>query len=313
MSKIHIIHENDEWTAPLIQHLKELNLPYESWHLSKGSLDLTQEPPKGIFYNRMSASSHTRSHRFSPEYTGVVLDWLQAYGRKVFNDRNALRLEISKVAQYTALEVEGIKVPHTIAAMGNEEIIKASKSFEGRSFIIKHNRAGKGLGVRLFKNSEALRVAIESNELEPSVDGIYLLQEYIESPTSTITRCEFIGGKFVYAVEVSTLDGFELCPADACNIDDVFCPTTEQKQSKFTIIENFNHPIIEKYERFLSKNGISIAGIEFIKNSEGEIFTYDVNTNTNYNSTAEEAAGIYGMKEIAVFLGKQLKELYSLR
>ena len=56
MQKIHIIHENAEWTAPLLDALAARGLPYEDWFLDEGSLDLSQPPPKGVFYNRMSAS-----------------------------------------------------------------------------------------------------------------------------------------------------------------------------------------------------------------------------------------------------------------
>jgi hypothetical protein len=99
-----------------------------------------------------------------------------------------------------------------------------------------------------------------------------------------------------------------LCPADACQIGDLFCPVGEEAPAKpkFRIVEGFQDPIIEKYERFLAANGIQVAGIEFIRNRDGEIFTYDINTNTNYNSDAEAAAGVYGMLEVAKFLGREL-------
>ena len=74
-----------------------------------------------------------------------------------------------------------------------------------------------------------------------------------------------------------------------------------------------NEPIIEKYEQFLKANQITVAGIEFIRNEKGEIFTYDVNTNTNYNSDAEKAAGKYGMLELAKFLGAQLKTIETVK
>ena len=88
--KIYIIHENDDWTSHLTKRLDELNLPYEAWHLDKGIIDLTSIPPEGVFYNRMSASSHTRDHRFAPELTGGVLDWLKFHNRKVFNSSTAM-------------------------------------------------------------------------------------------------------------------------------------------------------------------------------------------------------------------------------
>ncbi|WP_010098360.1 ATP-grasp domain-containing protein [Ornithinibacillus scapharcae] len=306
--KIYIIHENREWTDHLIKRLEELQLPYEEWFLDEGVVNLVDTPPEGVFYNRISASSHTRDHRFAPELTEAVLAWLERHGRKVYNGSRALRLEVSKVNQYMALDSNQIRTPKTIAAVGKEQIIQAAKELNLPSFITKHNRAGKGLGVQLFHSIEALENYVYGPTFEPSIDGITLIQEYIQAPESYITRCEFVGGKFVYAVRVDTSEGFELCPADACVIEDMFCPVGEEidAKPKFEIIEGFEHPVIEKYERFLAENNIQIAGIEFIQNSDGDIFTYDVNTNTNYNSDAEAKAGRYGMLEIAKYLGEQL-------
>jgi hypothetical protein len=39
------------------------------------------------------------------------------------------------------------------------------------------------------------------------------------------------------------------------------------------------------------------------------IYTYDVNTNTNYNKDAEAAAGQYGMLELAKYLGRELDRI----
>lgn len=311
MSKIYVLHENEEWTEHLIRRLEELNLPYEEWFLEKGSVDLTSVPPEGIFYSRMSASSHTRGHRFAPELTNAVLSWLEHHNRVVINGSRVLQLEISKVQQYLELEKFGIKTPRTIVAVGKDEILKAAKKFDGKKFITKHNRAGKGLGVQLFESVDALQNYVYSTQFEEPVDGITLLQDYIVSPESFITRCEFVGGKFLYSVRVDTSEGFELCPADACSIGDLFCPVGEEssKPAKFQIREGFNHPIIEKYEQLLQANGIQIAGIEFIENEDGQIFTYDINTNTNYNSEAEANSGTYGMLEVAKFLGNELKKL----
>ena len=145
MAKIYVIHENDTWVEPLRAAFEELSLPFEEWFLSEGLLDLTTAPPEGVFYNRMSASSHTRDHRYAAELTGGVLAWLESHGRRVVNDSRALRLEISKVAQYAALSTYGIRTPRTIAAVGRKHLLEAAHRMPG-SFITKHNRAGKGLG-----------------------------------------------------------------------------------------------------------------------------------------------------------------------
>ncbi|MEW8967245.1 ATP-grasp domain-containing protein [Exiguobacterium alkaliphilum] len=306
MAKIYVLHENNEWTDHLVKRLDELALPYELWHLDEGMIDLEATPPEGVFYNRMSASSHTRGHRYAPELTEGVLAWLEANNRTVFNGTRAIRLEVSKVNQYTALRREGIRVPKTIAAVGKEQIMNAAETLGMTPFITKHNRAGKGLGVQLFHSIEALREYVYGPTFEDSVDGITLIQQYIEAPQPFITRCEFIGGKFVYAVRVDTSEGFELCPADACSIEDQFCPVGETPPAKFEIVEGFTHPILAQLEAFLAANEIAVAGIEIIEDRDGNVYAYDVNTNTNYNSDAEAKAGTYGMLELATFLGDAL-------
>jgi hypothetical protein len=312
MPRIHVIHENDAWVEPLRVAFAELGLPYVEWFIAEGRLDLASVPPQGVFYNRMSASSHTRGHRYAAELTGGLLAWLESHGRRVVNNSRALALEISKMAQYGALRRHGIRVPHTIAAVGRDAIVEAAKTMRGR-FITKHNRAGKGLGVRLFDSADALARYVDGPSFENSVDGVTLIQQYIESPEPYITRVEFVGGQFLYAVRVDTSQGFELCPADVCQIGDASCPVGESLPAadapRFQVIDRFNHPIVERYRDFLARNGIGIAGIEFITDASGELYTYDVNTNTNYNSDAEHAAGVSGMRAIASYLGRELEAL----
>ncbi len=318
MSKIYVIHENDAWVEPLRAAFAELGLPYEEWFLSEGTLDFSSAPPAGVYYNRMSASSHTRGHRYGPELTAAVLAWLEMHGRRVINNGRALQLEISKIAQYAALAKYGIRTPRTVAAAGRQHILEVAKGFPG-SFITKHNRAGKGLGVRLFHDLNALKQYVESDSFEDSVDGITLIQEYIRAPEPFITRVEFIGGKLLYAVRVDTSLGFELCPADVCEVGDAFCPAGDtaavadtaptSTTPRFRIVKDFSHPIVESYQRFIADNGIGIAGVEFITDATGELYTYDVNTNTNYNSAAEAETGIFGMRAIARYLGEELRAL----
>ena len=41
----------------------------------------------------------------------------------------------------------------------------------------------------------------------------------------------------------------------------------------------------------------------------GHLYTYDINTNTNYNSIAENLSDLKGMKAIAKFLKEELEKL----
>jgi hypothetical protein len=257
----------------------------------------------------MSASSHSRGHRYAPELTTAVIDWLEFYGRTVINGSNALRFEINKVKQYLCLEKFGVKTPKTVAAVGKGQILRAAESLNTLPFITKHNRAGKGLGVMLFRSLNELERHLNSAAFEDSVDGIMLLQQYIKSPQPYIFRAEFIGGKYLYSVRVDTSLGFELCPADSCQIGDLFCPVGEdpRAQMKFKIVENPHKELIATYESFLKVHAIDVAGIEFITDENGAIYTYDINTNTNYNSEAEEKAQVFAMLEMAKYLGEKLK------
>ena len=58
--RIHVLDENNEWLPPIRGAFGAINLPYTEWHLAEGGFDQTAIPPEGIFYNRMSASSHAR-------------------------------------------------------------------------------------------------------------------------------------------------------------------------------------------------------------------------------------------------------------
>lgn len=307
--KIFVLHENDAWVEPLRAAFEARGLPFAEWFLDTGHVDLDSVPPEGVFYNRMSASSHTRGHRHAPELTSAVLAWLEAHGRRVVNDSRALALEISKIRQYAALNIHGIRTPRTIAAVGQQAVLEAAEAFAPGPVILKPNRGGRGQGVELFATVEALRARVEAGGLEGSLDGIHLLQEYIRAPAPFITRAEFVGGRFLYAVRVDTSGGFELCPADACQVGEAFCPADAPPAPKFTIVDGIDPGLAERYEGFLAANGIGIAGIEFVTDADGVHHTYDVNTNTNYNSDAEARARRSGMGAIADFLGAELHRL----
>jgi hypothetical protein len=305
--QIHVIHENAAWLQPLSRALDAEKLPWRDWFLDRGTFDLSQPPPAGVFYNRMSASSHTRDHRYSAELTAAVLAWLAGHGRRIVNGPRALDLEISKARQYAALEAAGIRTPKTVLVAGRDLLVAAAdRHFPGAPVILKPNRGGKGLGVQLFHTPEALAAYVAGPDYEPPVDGLHLLQQYILSPDGFITRAELIGGRFFYAVEVDTSDGFELCPADACAVGDAFCPAGEVPRAKFTIIDDIDAGLKSRCEAFLAANGIEVAGIEFIRDADGSLYTYDVNTNTNYNPDAEAVAGRSAMAALARFLGAEL-------
>lgn len=334
---IYIIHENPEWIPPFKEAFDRAGVRFSEILLTQGGITLDSIPPQGVFWSRLSASSHTRDNAFSKEYGRALLAWLESYGRCVINGSSVLELEVSKVKQALLLESffkaggYGFKTPKTLAVFGKTDLINAARSFAknlgNKPFITKHNQGGKGLGVRLFENIEEFRDYVESAEFSLPIDGITLLQEYVESREAFITRCEFIGGKFHYAVRVDTSNGaFELCPADACQIDSkvdsikaAARPTLAGAAcevgagDKFSLRKEIDSksPIVRCLEQFLALHNIAVAGIEFIESVSGDIVVYDINTNTNYNSTLESKIRESGGEAAADRLVSFLKEQFD--
>ncbi len=309
---IFVIHENDEWLPPLRAAFASRGLPYAEWHMASARFDLNQEPPDGVFYNRMSASAHTRGHASAPEYTAGVLAWLEGRGRRVVNGGRALDLEISKVRQYAALANAGVRVPWTAAALGTEQALEIAA---GAKFplVIKPNRGGKGLGVARCDSLVEVRTLLQAPDFDPGPDSTILVQQYISPARPFIIRNEYVDGQLLYAVQVDTSHGFELCPADACDIDGRPLPVPDGPT--FTIVPDFRNPVQQAHLRFLAANAVEVAGIEIVIDTDGTPWTYDVNTNTNYNGAAEQQAGIAGtggagMEAVAAFLERELKRLY---
>jgi hypothetical protein len=300
--KVYVLHENPDWYTPLWAAFDAAGVPHEQWLLGDGILDLDEPPPAGVFWSRMSASSHTRGHPLAKDQARGVLSWLESHGRRVVNGRRVLELEMSKVEQLTSLRAAGFDVPRTVAVTGRGELAAAARKLPV-PFISKHNQGGKGLGVTLFASHDEFDAYLASPEYLPPVDGITLLQEYLRAAQPVITRVEVVGGTFVYAITADTArGGFELCPADACAVDQSPGP------GLFALREDFDHPVIGRYLEFARRQGMEIAGFEFIETADGRLVTYDINTNTNYNEQIEAAAPRPALPQVAEFLGRLLAQ-----
>ena len=307
--KVHVLHENPDWYAPLGEAFDAAGVPHEQWLLGEGVLDLTGPPPDGVFWSRVSASSHTRGHPYAKELARGVLCWLEAHGRVVVNGRRVLELEVSKVDQLTALAAAGFDVPATIAVAGRDGLAAAARRMPA-PFITKHNQGGKGLGVRLWSSHEELAEHLAGPDYEAPVDP---------SPT------ELYGplGEFRYALTADTArGGFELCPADACAVVPGAGPGAvlpggggavpdPAAPSLFALRDGFDHPVIGRYRDFAAAHGIGIAGFEFIETADGRLVTYDVNTTTNYNAGVEAVAPRPALPAVARYLGSLLEQVRS--
>ena len=300
---VHVLHENPEWMPPFAAAFAAEGVDWDETLVTGGSLDLTAEPPPGLWWSRMSASAHTRGHTAAAEHARALLDLLEAHGRRVVNGRAVLDLELSKVRQLALLRAAGVAVPRTIAVIGDrrDDVLAAAAAI-GPPVVVKPNRGGKGLGVTRFDSVDELAAA--QPLLEEPVDGVLLVQEYVEPARPRITRAEVVGGELVYAITADTeRGGFQLCPADACAVDgtpaSLFALRTEPMPAG----------LADAYESFARWHGLEVAGFEFIETADGRAVTYDVNTNTNYNPDVEAVAPRSAARAVARYLGTLDKEI----
>ena len=213
---IHILYENPAWIPPLQEGLETEGFQVRLVHVNEGSIDPSKAPDDGIWINRISPSSHTRGHVHTVELARQLLFWLESHGRRVVNGLCALELEMSKLRQDLVLRRHGIRTPHTVLAIGREHLLEAAGTFGG-PFITKHDQGGKGLGIKLFQDSNELEEHLDGGAFDAGPGARLILQEYIRAPEPFITRVEIVGGRFLFAMRSSTAEGFELCPSDACN------------------------------------------------------------------------------------------------
>jgi hypothetical protein len=299
-----VLYENPDWLPPLVAGLEAEELPYRLCEVWRGVVEAGRDPEPGIYVNRMSPSSHTRGHLESVDLMAETLAWLEHYGRRVVNGSRAFALEVSKLRQDLALRRHGILTPRTTLAVGRAAILEAAETFD-RPFITKHNQGGKGLGIRLYESARELGAAMDRPEFDVGPKGQLILQEYIRPREPFITRVEIVAGRFLYAMRSDTTAGFELCPADACQVPaapDV-CPA--DGGAKFSLSPmTADDPLVRQYLALCDAEGLDIAGIELVEDEAGRRYTYDINGTTNYNSEVGRAAGIDGMREIARFLGR---------
>lgn len=285
---VEIIYENKDWLPFFESALEEIGVKCRLNFIEELELDVLQPPDDILYLNRISPSSHTRGHNNAVIRGEQYLEHLHAFNRQVINGARSLDFEMSKINQYQLLKKFGLAYPVTFFGSEVETLLNLAERVPF-PMVTKHNRSGKGLGIHKFDSLQELQVYLRSDQYQEPPDGILLLQEYIKPKNDRITRVEICDGKLVYAFHSSTIQGFELCPADACRIDTPkgIAAAPDADAPLFNWIEDFDHPIVKKYIELCAYAGFDMAGIEFVEGENGALYTYDINGTTNYSPDVE--------------------------
>ncbi len=301
---VHILYANPAGVPPVEGALAAEGFRVEMHEIRERLADLARPPEEGIWLNRMSPSPHTRGHHDSVALMREVLGWLESADRRVINGSRAFEIELSKLRRYLLLRWHGIETPRTVLAVGRKRILEAARRFEG-PFLRKHDQRGKGLGIQLFESADELGAHLDSGELERAPEDQVVLQEYIRAPEPFVTRVELAGGRFLFAMRRSIGSGFEPYLAESCRVEKRATPHGSPKAETVTFSPSplqADNPLVRQYLALCEKEGIDIAGIEFVEDERGRRYTYDVIANTDHDQAFCKQVGVDGMGEIARWL-----------
>jgi len=279
-----IVFEHPRWFAPLFAALDRRGIAYRAIDWADHRFDLAEPPPARLILNRLAMSAFLREPEHPIFYAAAALDHWQRQGAKVLNGADVLALDSNKARQLSLFRSLGLGIPHTRVVHRAADLPSAA---EGMSFplLVKANIGGAGAGIVRFEDAEALTAAVRDGTVPTSIDHVLLLQDYVPARGGTILRLETLGGRFLYALEVTTGSAFDLCPADAC--------VAEPGRTAITMTAVQPAPeLIEAAERIAGAIGLDVGGVEVvIDDRDGCPRFYDLNALSNFVAKPLEVLG----------------------
>jgi biotin carboxylase len=309
---IAVYYEHPDWFRPLFAELDARRIDYVKLKASCHSYDpATGSVDFSLFVNRMSASAYLRGNGPGIFFTHGYLAHLETAGVRVVNGSRAFTLETSKALQLQLFSSLGLPFPKTRVVNCKDEILAAASQL-GFPLLIKPNIGGRGAGIMRFDSAGQLRVFTDQAKLEWGIDQIALVQELIPPRYGHITRVETLGGKFLYAIEIST-DGenFNLCPAEICQVESgaklregrlTDSPSAAVKVQACTPPRD----VIEAVEKIVSFAGIEAGSVEYLTDDRsGRAVFYDINALSNFVAEAPRVIGFDPHVRLVDYLEQQ--------
>ena len=300
-----ILYEHPAWFEPLFAALDRRGVDYVKVHSGDHRFDPAGSPPPApLIFNRVAMSSFLRDADHSIFYTMALLDHWRGAGARIINGPEAMAIDASKARQLSLVARLGFATPRTRVVHRARDVVAAAKEI-GFPLLVKANVGGSGAGITLFSSLAELEAAVAEYLLPTSIDNVLLVQAYATPRGGKITRVETLAGNYLYAIDINVDDsGFDLCPADACQIPGrsltmtAVTPPAEQ---------------IAAAEAIVRAAGIDIGGVEYIVDDvDGVARFYDINGLSNFVAKPLDVLGwdpherlvdhlqtLIGQKEIA--------------
>ena len=303
---IAVLYEHPEWFKPLFATLERRGLPWIAVDAASLAWDPTLHPGFDLLVNRMSPSAWTRGHGHAIQSTLAYLHYVQRWGIPIINGLDAWRLEISKSAQLDLFERLGVPYPRARVINHSSQ---APAAAEGLRFpiVVKPNIGGSGAGIQRFDAPDELQRAVAGGTVALGMDDTALVQEFLTAEGGHITRLEILQHELLYAIRITPPKdhGFNLCPADICQVDEIrgngavapqsepgdfeVCPVKPAMQ-----IEATTAPagVVAQALAISRAAGLDVCGIEFlVDRRDRRPYFYDVNALSNFVTDAARVVG----------------------
>jgi hypothetical protein len=308
---IAIVDEHPEWSARLIAELQSRWLPFEKIDHSNHAYDPRDRQPRySVVVNRSSPSSHRREHGSVLFYAEPLLAHFEALGIPVINPVAAYRFEKSKALQAQLFERLRIRSPRTVVLNHVDQIAKALDGFRF-PVVVKPNVGGSGAGIERFDSRAELEARLPQIDLGP--DHVALLQEFVEAEGGAIVRIEVLDGRFLYAIRiVRGAAGFNLCPADICQVPPATNLAACPVDAPATLSVSRHEPPAEAIKQAVAlarAASIDVGGIEYlVGRDDGLIYFYDVNATSNFVANAPAVLGFDPFRPFVDYIERVARE-----
>ena len=261
--------------------------------------------------NRSSPSSHRRGHGGVLFYAESLLAHYESLGIPVINPVTAYRYEKSKALQAQLFERLGVRYPRAVVLNHPDQVLKMVDGFRF-PVVIKPNVGGSGAGIVRFDSRVELEAGLSTLDFGP--DHTTLLQEFLEPEGGAIVRVEVLDGRFLYAIRiVRGAGGFNLCPADLCQVptttpDAGACPV----DAAVTLEVARYEPPAEAVEQAIALTraaSIDVGGVEYlVARDDGRIYFYDVNATSNFVANAPVVLGFDPFRPFVDYIERVARE-----
>lgn len=297
-----ILYEHPDWFKPLFAALDRRGIAYAPIHLDGHLFDPADRAiPAPVVLNRVAMSSFLRDPEHGIFYASALLAHWRANGATVLNGPDVLAIDTSKARQLALIASLGLAIPETRVVHRRDDILAAA---EGMTYplVLKVNIGGSGAGIVRYDSADQLREAVAERFLPDSVDKVLLVQDHVPARGGSILRLETLAGRFLYAIEIESGAGFDLCPADAC------VATPGRAAIAMKAVDPAPE-LIDAAERIAQAAGLDVGGIEvLIDDRDGCPRFYDINALSNFVANPLDVLGWDPHERLADFLERKIAE-----